>query len=116
MGGFPSASVVKNPHAMQEMWVQSLGQEDLLEKEMATQYSCLEIPMDRGAWWAMVHGVAKELHTTERLNNKDLPGGLVVKSALPTQGVQVQSLVGELRSHMLCGAAKIFIWASHEAQ
>ena len=25
----------------------------------AFQYSCLENPMDRGAWWAMVHGVAK---------------------------------------------------------
>ena len=24
------------------------------------QYSCLGIPMDRGAWWATVHGVAKE--------------------------------------------------------
>ena len=23
------------------------------------QYSCLENPMDRGAWWAKVHGVAK---------------------------------------------------------
>ena len=23
------------------------------------QYSCLESPMDRGAWWAAVHGVAK---------------------------------------------------------
>ena len=23
------------------------------------QYSCLETPMDRGAWWAAVHGVAK---------------------------------------------------------
>ena len=23
------------------------------------QYSCLETPMDRGAWWATVHGVAK---------------------------------------------------------
>ena len=32
-----------------------------LEKEMATllQYSCLENPMDGGAWWATVHGVAK---------------------------------------------------------
>ena len=26
------------------------------------QYSCLEYPMDRGAWWAAVHGVAKS-HT-----------------------------------------------------
>ena len=28
------------------------------------QYSCLENPTDRGAWWATVHGVA-ELNTTE---------------------------------------------------
>ena len=27
-------------------------------------YSCLENPVDRGAWWAMVHGVAKELEMT----------------------------------------------------
>ena len=52
---------------MQELQVQSLGQEDPLEKEMATyllQDSCLGKPMDRGAWWATVQGVAKELHTT----------------------------------------------------
>ena len=57
---------------MQEMCVQSLGQEDPLEKGIASlssilgegngtllQYSCLENPMDGGAWWATVHGVAK---------------------------------------------------------
>ena len=38
--GFPGGSVVKNP-AMQEKWVQALGQEDLLEKEMATHSSNL---------------------------------------------------------------------------
>ena len=33
------------------------------------QYSCLENPMDGGAWWAIVHGVAKSLtRLTERLN------------------------------------------------
>ena len=34
--------------------------EDPLEKGMAPlQYSCLENSMDRGAWWATVHGIAK---------------------------------------------------------
>ena len=28
------------------------------------QYSCLENPPDRGAWWATVHGVAKESDST----------------------------------------------------
>ena len=39
--GFPGGSAVKNPPAMQETWVQSLGQEDPLEEEMATQSSIL---------------------------------------------------------------------------
>ena len=57
---------------MQEMSVQSLGQEDSLEKgnDNPLQYSCLGNPMDRGAWWATVHGITKELDITERLNNK----------------------------------------------
>ena len=38
---------------MQEMQVRPLGQEDPLEEEMATQYSCLANPMDRGAWRAI---------------------------------------------------------------
>ena len=44
--GFPGVWVVKNPSAKQETWVQSLGQEDALDKEMATQSSILawEIP------------------------------------------------------------------------
>ena len=33
------------------------------------QYSYLGNPMGRGAWRDIVHGVAKELDTTERLNN-----------------------------------------------
>ena len=32
------------------------------------QRSCLENPMDRGAWWATVHGVKKSLTQLKRLN------------------------------------------------
>ena len=44
----------------QDTRVRSLGWEDPLEKEMATHSGILawRIPMDRGAWWAIVHGVA----------------------------------------------------------
>ena len=34
------------------------------------QYSCLGNPMDRGAWRATVHRVAREFDTTERLNSE----------------------------------------------
>ena len=80
------AQTVKNLPTMWETWVRSVDGEDTLEREMATlssiltwripqiekpgelhaegngnqlQYSCLENPMDRGAWGAIVHGVAK---------------------------------------------------------
>ena len=54
------AQTVKRLPAMWETWVQFLGWEDPLEKKMATplHYSCLENPMDGGAWWATVQGVA----------------------------------------------------------
>ena len=49
--------MVKNLLAMWETWVQSLG----WEEAMATHSNILvwRIPMDRGAWWVTVHGVAK---------------------------------------------------------
>ena len=55
------AQTVKNMPATQETPVQSLGREDLLEEGMATHSGILawRIPMDRGAWWATVHGVTK---------------------------------------------------------
>ena len=56
--------MVKNLPATWETWVRSLGWEDPLEEGMTTHSSVLawRIPMDRGAWWATVHGVA-ESHT-----------------------------------------------------
>ena len=55
------AQTVKNPPAMQETWVQSLGWEDPLEEGMATHFSILDLRthMDRGAWRATVHEVTK---------------------------------------------------------
>ena len=55
------AQMVNNPPVMQETWVRSLGQEDPPKEEMTTHSSLLawRISMDRGAWRATVHGVAK---------------------------------------------------------
>ena len=66
------AQMVKNLPAMQEIWVRSLGWEDPLEKGTATHSRILawKISMDRGAWWATVHGVAKSQLMTERLKKK----------------------------------------------
>ena len=63
---------------VQESRVPSLNQEDALEKETATlSYSCLGNSMDRGAWWATVHGVAK---SQIQLSNQTATPGLWVTS------------------------------------
>ena len=46
---------------MQETRIQFLVQEDPLEKEIATHYSCLGNPMERGGWWA-THGLQRVEH------------------------------------------------------
>ena len=65
------AQTIKNPPVVWETWVWSLSWEDPLEEGMAAhssigegngnpfQYSCLEKPMDTGAWKPTVRGVAK---------------------------------------------------------
>ena len=55
------AQTVKHLPAMWEIRVQSLGWKDSTGEgnDNPLQYPCLENPMDRGAWWATVHGVAK---------------------------------------------------------
>ena len=64
--GFPDGSMVKNLPAKAGDKDLILGREDPLEDEMATHscsLACIN-PMDRGAWWYTLHGVA-ELDTTE---------------------------------------------------
>ena len=55
------AQTVENLPAIQETCVQSLGWEDPLEEGMATHSSILacRIPMNREAWWAVVHRVTR---------------------------------------------------------
>ena len=54
---FLDGSVVKNPSAKQDTWVQFLGREDPLEKEMENHSSIFAWKiMDRGTWRATVHG------------------------------------------------------------
>ena len=55
------AQMVENLPAMQETLVQPLGQEDSPGEGNGNplQYSCLETPMDGGAWWAAVQGVTQ---------------------------------------------------------
>ena len=56
--------MIQNTFTMQGTQVQTLDQEDPLEKEMATHSSILVLknPIDSGAWWATVHGVARVGH------------------------------------------------------
>ena len=62
--------MVKNPSAMQESWVQSLGSGRSPGEGIGNpiQYSCLENTMDRGAWWATVHGVAESQTRVKQLS------------------------------------------------
>ena len=61
------AQAGKNLLAMRETWVRSLGREDPLGEGMVihSSYFCLENSMDRGAWWATVHRMAKSQKHTQ---------------------------------------------------
>ena len=62
--GFPGGWVVKNPPANagdtgDAGLIPRLGRSPGKENGNPLQYSCLENLMDRGAWWATVHGVSQ---------------------------------------------------------
>ena len=59
--GFPGRSVVKNlPTSVGDAsLIPGLGRSPGEGNSNPLQYSCLENPMDREAWWSVVHGVAK---------------------------------------------------------
>ena len=77
------AQMVKNPPAMQETWVQSLGWEDLLKEGMATDSSIL-------AW----NGVSKSgtrLSTAHSILLVGLKGADTVRCLPPPQGIAMHS-------------------------
>ena len=59
--GFPGSTVVKNPpaNAGDLGMIPGSGRSPGEGNGNTLQYFCLENPMDRGAWWATVRGVAK---------------------------------------------------------
>ena len=64
MGAFPGGTVVKNMLAnardiRDAGSVPGLGRSPREGRENPLHYSCLDNPMDRGAWWAIVHSVKK---------------------------------------------------------
>ena len=60
--GFPGGSVVKNPpaNAGDLGLIPGSGRFPGESKGNPLQYTCLENPMDRGAWQTTVHGIARE--------------------------------------------------------
>ena len=64
--GFPGGSVVKNltANAGDVSLIPGLGRCPREGKDHLLQYSCLGNPTGRGAWWATIHGVAKESNLT----------------------------------------------------
>ena len=88
----PGTAVVKNPPAN----AGDTGDKGLilgLERSPgeghgnSLQYSCLGNPMDRGAWWAAVHGVAKGSDTTKQLNNNNENQGALGESTWLSVGI-----------------------------
>ena len=73
--GFPGGSVVKNLPAVQETWVQSLGQEDPFEKESnPLQYSCLENSCGQKSLVGCKQSMDSESNTTEATKQQQQHG------------------------------------------
>ena len=106
---------------MQETQVRSLGWEDLLEEEndSSLQYSCPKNSMDRGAWQATAHGVAKSQTRlrTEHIHTKmekgltlgkfqeermQAEGNTEAKNSTARKGMNIQKAFSEPSLQRLC--------------
>ena len=68
---------------LQQGSIPGSGRSPAEENGYPLQYSCLENPMDRGAWWATVHGVTQELDTTEHTSMHAAAGGAKTSNWFP---------------------------------
>ena len=96
IGGFPDGTVVKNPPAnardtRDSGSISGSGRSSWVGNSNSLQYFCLENSMDRGAWQAIVHGVTKDLDTTERLSDES-------NSSIQTSAVLSQLISKNCRS------------------
>ena len=84
-GGFSCSSVGKEParNAGDQGLIPGWGISPGEENGNPLQYSCLEKPMDRGAWWAKVHGVTK---SQTRLSSQHFTAGLRALVCLTLSG------------------------------
>ena len=79
------------------------------------QYSCLENPMDRGAWWATVHGVTKsrtrlkQFSTWLSLTNSTISDALIQEPRLPYCLIYLQCL---LHACMLSPFSRVRLFAT----
>ena len=79
--GFPGGASGKEFACQRGRQKRSLGEQDPLEEEMApTPVFLPGNPMDRGAWWATAHGVAKNQTRPSPMTRPQLPSYSVVKS------------------------------------
>ena len=107
-----AAQTVKNLPAIQETSVWSMGQEDPLEEALATHSSILawRIPVDRGAWRAPIHRIAK---SQTRLSDQHfMPSNrwqqVVLQLCITCAFRQMES-----RQQWLCFSQSVF-WTSSE--
>ena len=89
----PVAQMVKTLSAMLQTWVWSLGLDDPRQEGMASHCRILawRIPMNRGAWWATGHGVAKS-QTWLRLGRAQRKIGLLFSRQVVFRPLQLHGL------------------------
>ena len=89
--------------------IPGLGRSPEVGNSNPLQYSCLENPMDRGAWWATIHGVTK---SQTQLNTYAQEGIDYKKNCflIRTWPYMVRRCTALFHSHIFCSYGLFFLW------